>query len=260
MDRPRPTGGVRLTERDHSWLAFAAEHQLVLERQLERLVGAERRTLSRRLGILVDGRYLACGRVFDDTYYQARPRGLTAVGSSLKAPSLKLRNYRHDVGVAWLWLAARGGTFGPLREVLAERGLKSHDGALDRPLEPYGVRLGGLDRYGRQQLHYPDLLLIDRQGRRLALELELTPKGRQRSELILGGYGADARVERVLYLVESNSSGRGIRRGMERTVREMGLSEQIRFQFIKEIRIGPGETDRRAHRATSERRPAEVAR
>ncbi len=260
MDRLRPGGGVRLTERDYKWLAFAAEHQLVLERQLERLVGARRHALRGRLRALERSGYLTSGSVFDDRYYQVRPRGLAAVGSSLKPPRLNLRNYRHDVGLAWLWLAARGGTFGPLREVLAERSLRSHDGALDRALDPYGVRLGGLDRHGNEQLHYPDLLLVERQGRRLALELELTPKGRQRGELILGGYGADRRIDRVLYLVERNASGRGIRRTMERAVRDMGLSEQIRFRFIEEIRIRPAAAERDVRRAVAARRPTEAAR
>jgi hypothetical protein len=260
VDSPHSGGRVRLTGRDYRWLAFAAEHQLVLESQLERLVGARRGTLKRRLSTLVTSGYLRSGSVFGDTHYQIGSEGLAAVGSSLKRPRLRLPNYRHDVGVAWLWLAARGGTFGPLRQVLAERSLRSHDGAVDRPLEPYGVRTGEIDRHGNERLHYPDLLLIDRDGRRLALELELTPKGRQRIERILGGYGADPRIDRVLYFVEANSGGRGIRRAMQQTVREMGLSEHIRFQFIREIRLAPAKADRKADRAAHDRPAVEVAR
>jgi hypothetical protein len=251
---------VRLTARDYRLLAFAAEHQLVLESQLERLVGARQGTLKRRLSTLVASSHLSSGSVFGDTHYQIGSEGLAAVGSSLKRPRLRLPNYKHDVGVAWLWLAARGGTFGELRHVLAERSLRSHDGAVDRPLEPYGVRTGEIDRHGNERLHYPDLLLIDRDGRRLALELELTPKGRQRVERILGGYGADPRIDCVLYFVEATSGGRGIRRAMERTLREMGLSERIRLQFIREIRLTPANPGRKADRAAPDRPAVEVAR
>ena len=165
----------------------------MLESQLERLVGARRGTLKRRLSTLVTSGYLRSGSVFGDTHYQIGSEGLTAVGSSLKRPRLRLPNYRHDVGVAWLWLAARGGTFGPLRLVLAERSLRSHDGAVDRPFEPYGVRTGEIDRHGNERLHYPDLLLIDREWPEAGARLELTPKGRQRIERILEAVTAPTR-------------------------------------------------------------------
>lgn len=231
-------GGVPLTDGDREILHFVGEHRLVLERQLVRLTGRSGTDLADRLSSLVAARYLSNGRVFGETHYQIRKLGLGAIGSPLKAPHPKLATYRHDIGVAWLWLAARAGTFGPLHEVIGERRLRSHDGAFDRPAEPYGVRLGGFDLYGNERLHYPDLLLIDSRGQRLALELELSSKGRERRTLILGAYAADSRVSRVLYLVEANPAGRGIRRSIEGAAWEMRLTDRVRFQFIKEIRVG----------------------
>lgn len=160
-----PSRGIRLTERDRTLLAFASEHRLVLECQLERLAGARRGKLLHRLDALVGARYLRVDQVFGERYYQIQSTGLAAIDSRLPTPRFKLADYKHDVGVAWLWLAARQGTFGPLRELLSERSLRSRDRALDRPDEPYGVRLGGVDRYGNERLHYPDLLLIDPRGR-----------------------------------------------------------------------------------------------
>jgi hypothetical protein len=141
------------------------------------------------------------------------------------------------VGLAWLWLAARGGAFGPIREVIGERRLRSHDGVGERPGEPYGIRLGGYDRHGTERLHHPDLMLIDQRGRRFAVELELTAKGRDRRELILGGYGADSRIDRVLYVVENHPRGRAIRRLVEQSARAMGLADRVEFQFVKPIRL-----------------------
>jgi hypothetical protein len=229
----RRLDGIRLTERDHALLAFAAEHRLVLERQLELLIGARHRSLRARLDEIVRRGYMSVEAVFNERHYQIRSAGLAALGSGLPAPRFKLGAYNHDVGLAWLWLAAHKGAFGPLREILSERRLRSHDGALERPHEPYGVRLGGFDRRGNERLHYPDLLVTDPSGRRLALELELTPKGRERRELILGGYGTDSRIDRVLYLVEANRGGAAIRRALEDQAREMGLSNRVRFQPVK---------------------------
>jgi hypothetical protein len=225
---------IRLTERDHGILAFAAEHRLVLERQLQRLAGTG---VSARTRALVQAGYLKWGCVFGEPHYQIRPSGLAAIDSSLPAPRFKLTAYKHDVGLAWLWLAAQRGTFGRLRQVLGERRLRSADGVSERPLEPCAVRLGGLDRYGKERLHYPDLLLIDRQDRRLALELELTPKGRERRELILGGYGTDERIDRVLYLVEDDLRGRRIGRLVESSAHEMGIADLVRIQLIKPLRV-----------------------
>jgi hypothetical protein len=242
---PGSSGGIRLTERDRALLTFMAEHRLVLERQLERLVGAGDGLLRGRLRALVSTGYAREGRAFDERFYQICRLGLAAIDSELPEPRFHLGGYKHDVGLAWLWLAARGGTFGPAREVLGERRLRSHDGVGERPREPYGVRLGGYDRNGRDRLHYPDLLLIDFRGRSLALELELTPKGRNARELILGGYGADSSIDRVLYLVENHPRGRAIRRLVEQSARAAGLADRVQFQFVKPIRLTRDEPDAR---------------
>jgi hypothetical protein len=255
---PRSSGGVRLTERDRALLTFVAEHRLVLERQLERLVGAGQGQLRGRLRALASAGYAREDRAFDDRFYQIRRPGLAAIDSELPEPRFHLGGYKHDVGVAWLWLAARGGTFGAVRDVLGERRLRSHDGVGERPSEPYGVRLGGYDRFGRDRLHYPDLLLIDFRGRCLALELELTPKGRNARELILGGYGADNRVDRVLYLVENHSRGRAIRRLVEQSADAGGLADRVQFQFVKPIRLTRESVEReaRGHHRTGASDPA----
>jgi hypothetical protein len=230
-----------------------AEHRLVLERQVERLVGAGDGKVRGRLRALASAGFAREGRAFDQRFYQIRRSGLVAIDVELPEPRFHLGGYKHDVGVAWLWLAARGGAFGPAREVLGERRLRSHDGVGERPAEPYGVRVGGCDRYGGERLHYPDLLLIDFHSRRLALELELTPKGRDKRELILAGYGADRRVDCVLYLVENHPRGRAIRRLVDQSARAAGLADLVRFQLVKPIRLtadDPGERQAAARRRT----------
>jgi hypothetical protein len=265
---PRPNGNVRLTDRDRALLGFSVEHRLVLERQLERLVGTDKGKLTGRLRALTGAGYLRAGRAFDERFYQVRRPGLAALDSELPEPRFHPGGYKHDVGLAWLWLAARDGTFGPMRAVIAERRLRSHDGVDERPGEPHGVRLGGYDRRGAERLHYPDLLLIDSRARRVAVELELTAKGRDRRELILAGYGADNRIDRVLYVVENNPRGRAIRRLVEQSAGAMGLSDRVQFQFVKPIRLTadkpaqpePLSRRRSAGERVSARRATEAAR
>lgn len=110
-----------LTDGDRKLLEFVAEHRLVLERQLERLLAPLGSDLHDRLSLLAAEDYVRSGQVFGETHYRIRKLGLAAIGSRLAAPKPKLATYKHDIGVAWLWLAARGGTFGSLREVIGER-------------------------------------------------------------------------------------------------------------------------------------------
>lgn len=140
--------------------------------------------------------------------------------------------------MAWLWLEAQRGAFGAV-EVIGERRLRSHDKT--KPSDPYAIRLGGYHGDGGERRHYPDLLLIDTQGRRLALELELTSKPLRRRESILAAYGADRGVEGAVYFVESHPQGRSIRRALQASISRMGLADRIRVRFVPPIEDRPRE-------------------
>lgn len=211
-----------------------AEHRLVLESQLAALLGGPPRPVQRRLQSLVAAGYLTRFCVFERARCcRIRPRGLAAVGSRLRAPELNLGAYRHDVGVAWLWLAAQCGAFGPVADVIGERRLRSHD--MSAPAEPYSIRLGGHDAHGRELRHYPDLLLVDGHSRRLALELELSAKEKPRREHILAGYGADRRVDGVVYLVEDDPRGQGIGRAIRSSAADLGVTDRVHVRHVTPI-------------------------
>lgn len=224
-------------------LWFLAEHRLVLQSQVAALLGAPPHSVQRRLHSLAASGYVSRFRGFGAARcYRIRSRGLAAIGSQLGAPEENTGMYRHDVGVAWLWVAARRGKFGPLADVIGERRLRSHDMIL--PEEPYAIRLGGYEHDGQQRRHYPDLLLIDRHRRRLALELELSPKKRTRREEILAGYGADRQVDGVLYLVEDNVHGRAIARALTRSASEMGVADRVHLRAVTPIEAIDGAAGR----------------
>jgi hypothetical protein len=223
---PAPT----ITARDRELLEFLAQHRLVLDSHVQSLLGS-RQAADARLRALETARLVKQGPRFhrQPRCYQITRPGLDVVGSRLPPPRIDLREYKHDVGVAWLWLAAGRGAFGSTQELVSERALRSGDMTAGGREPSLGVRLGGVGPRGRESLHYPDLLLIDPNGRRIAIELELTPKGIGRRERILGGYASDARIAAVLYLVEDPR----IRRRIEASARAVGASQLIHVQRIR---------------------------
>ena len=224
-------GAVRLTERDIELLSFLAEHRLALPTHAAVLLGTSTAAATTRLNRLAEGGLVNRRDPFpgEPRWYQMTGKGLAHIGNPLPTPGVNLSEYKHDVGVAWLWLAARGGTFGALAEVVGARRLRSLDGSRERGAEPAGVRLGGFGPHGRERLHYPDLVLRTADGRRVALELELTPKSRTRLEKILAGYAADPRFAGVVYLVES----RAVARSVQAAARRLGVSDLVHLQRVR---------------------------
>jgi len=231
---------------------MSAEHRLILPAHAQTLLELSLSAASSRLRALAGAGYLAPHRIFagQPTAYQINRKGLAAIGSALPAPQLDLRAHAHDVGVAWLWLAARAGTFGPLSAVVSERTMRSMDARRDDQPDkffgPLGVRLGGTGPAGRERLHYPDLMLVTSDGRRIAVELELSAKGAARRERILAGYGADARIDAVLYLVERPALATAIRS----SARRLGISHHVHVQWIRQPPAGRSARALTAQRAS----------
>ena len=225
--------GIRLTERDLEALEFLAEHRLALPTHVAVLLGTHTAAATTRLNRLADAALVKSQPAFpgEPRSYQITKNGLAVVHSRLPTPRVDVRAYEHDVGVAWLWLAARGGTFGPLEQVIGERRLRSHDGSRDPGAEPLGVRLGGFGPHGREKLHYPDLILRTADRRQIALELELTPKSRTRLETILAGYGADPRFDGAIYLVDRPA----VARSVQAAARRLGISDLVHIQRVRSV-------------------------
>ncbi len=245
-----------ITERDRLVLAFLAEHRLVVTPQVQSLLGVTARVAQERLRTLGEGGYAQRHRIFDGypACAQITAKGLAAIGSRLPAPHIDLACYQHDVGLGWLWLAARVGTFGNLRELRSERFLRSHDARHDRAERALGVGLGGVGPGGGEQLHYPDLLLTSASGKRVAVELELTAKGSARLQRIMIGYAADARIDAVLYLVP----GRRLGERIAQAARVAGIGDLVSVQLLDALPQGAPDHARtlsrhrwHGHRATS---------
>lgn len=212
-------------------LEFAAEHRLVLTTQVAVLLDVEPPEAEARLeslqevGLVRDARPSAPSFACD----QITRAGLNAIGSTLPAPRKGAPGgYQHDVGLGWLWLAARAGVFGPLQAIVSERQMRSSDGRAEDRDHRFGVRLGGVGPAGRERLHYPDLVLHTESGHRVALELELTPKSRTRREGILAGYAADRNIDAVVYLVHKPSVGCAV----AESARRLDIADLVHVQRV----------------------------
>jgi DNA-binding PadR family transcriptional regulator len=157
---------------------------LVLASQVVVWLGASRAVVYRRLSALVEMGLLSHRRVFHGQpgVFAITNGGLAIAESSLPLPRLDLRTYRHDLGCVWLELQiVRRMASGEV--VVSEREMRSRDrrALIDGGHGLFGVELPGVGPAGQPRLHYPDLTILDADsGRRWAVELELTPKGRRR--------------------------------------------------------------------------------
>lgn len=214
-----------LDEDDLAILRLLAEHRVSTAAHVQALLGCGSRHAGRRLGVLARHGLIRTERIFAREAPAAwiTRAGLGTVASRLPPPRLDLKGYRHDLGVAWLWLAAGEGAFGELRGELSERSMRSHDRRLDATQRPIGVGIGPAGTR-----HYPDLLLETAGGHRVAVELELTAKSRRRLDRIMLGYACDARFDAVLYLCPPGS----IRSAVEAAARRAGIAELVHVQML----------------------------
>ena len=220
-----------IDDQDRALLAFIAEQRVVVEPQLAAMGGPEGWP---RTQALAAGRFVRREAIFagQPEAVWITAKGLGAIERRLSAPGRPdLRSYRHDVGVAWLWIAAQAGAFGEIELIRGERELRSHDrraASGDAGGERLGVRMGVAGAGGAEQRHYPDLLLDLAGGRRVAIELELTPKGAARLRRIMRGFAFDGRIAAVAYLVPD----RGMHRRVETAARQSGVGDLVHVQTL----------------------------
>jgi hypothetical protein len=247
-----------LTQRERVVLGPLAEHRLLIVPQVALLLDVGERTAVNRLKALGQRGLLSFGPIFQGLPWAASIEngGLRGLGSTLKAPQINLNEYTHDVGVGWLWLAARAGSFGELRGLTTERRMQAEDGARGAAGQDsrWGVGLGLLNNHGHPQRHYPDLMLEMASGHRVAVELELTAKSAGRMQRIITAYASDARVDHVLYL----AANAAIAARVSDSGHSAGIAERVHVQLlapdgIQGAEIGRRRAAGRAHAATRAR-------
>ncbi len=125
-----------------------------------------------------------------------RPGAFTAPGARVATAT-----WTHTLGVVRLVVAYELAGW----RVVTERELRAPE--LDRSVG-WVVDLG-TDRAGRRRVHFPDLVVVDPgTDEAVAVELELSGKGRRRLEGILAGYARGG--VRVRYLVSHGQIGQAV--------------------------------------------------
>jgi len=207
-----------------------AEHRVLVLTQIAILQGVKPPTVRarvrrlQRLGLVqVDDRYVRtpAGVLITDA-------GLRRIDSPLPAPELSEAQRRHDIGLGWVWIAARSGAFGALTELVSERRMRSLDArqaTLRAPAERYGI---GVESDGPANSHFADMLIRARSGRTIAVELELHAKGAWRLDRVMRAYAGDPRITDVLYLVPSRRIGDPVIAAARRS----GIADRVHVQLI----------------------------
>lgn len=235
-----------MNDGDREILAFAAAHRVVLASHVHILLGSGEHGTPTRLAALERAGLVRHERALrsEPWCYQITRQGLAAIGSDLPPPRADLRSCRKDIGVAWLWLAARDGAFGHADRVMSKREQRALDRTRtaraqaderteprlppgNRSEPPFGVRL---ESRGPElpRLHYPDLLVIS-EGKRIAIELALSVPGQRSVEQILGGYRAEPSIGVALYLVDDDLVAGSIQAPAAR----LGISNRIHVQPVR---------------------------
>jgi len=220
-----------IDDRDREILTALAGHRVMVVPQLAMaFADSSTRALNARLRRLASERLITSQRIFEGrpAAISITGRGLRSIESGGPAPRVDLKAYRHDVGVGWLYLAARQGVFGTLTDLRLERELRGDDHRADRQGPPAGIGVGTVSRGGRPSRHYPDLLLSTVTGHQVAVELELTAKSSDRLRHIMRAYASDHRVSAVLYLVPDAAAARRI----ETAARRAGIAPLVQVQRL----------------------------
>ena len=233
-----------LSDRDASVLGPLAEHRFLIVPQVAVLLGVTERTAVTRLRALAADRLIHFDPVFHSVPWAAtiQARGLRALDSALRTPPrLNYNEYRHDVGVGWLWLAARAGSLGAAKAITTERRMQSQDAAAPSGrAAKWGVGIGTLGSHGQPRRHYPDLMLDLTSGYRVAVELELTSKSSARMAGIMNAYASDASVDHVLYV----AANRAIAGRVLESARRAGISQRVHVQLLAHDGIAGAELGR----------------
>ncbi len=253
--QPPPTSQLVLSDRDRELLGALAEQRVAVMAQVAHWLGVSDRTAGRRVARLRSAGLVESGRLFEHGSAMVRitGAGLKRIDRRLGRPGQKLDEYRHDVGVGWVWTAAHEGAFGNMAAIHSERAMRSHDARLDRmssagrlgepDAELRGVGIGAWRPDGRPERHYPDLLLDTRGGHRVAVELELSYKGARRLDRVMAAYASDARIDAVIYLVSEPRLAEQVRAAATRA----GIADTVHVRGIAGGAIGgvadgPGRT------------------
>lgn len=213
-------------ERDRSVLEFAAVVPAVLATHVETLFGcssgdAQELLVSLRAPGLLARDVVGVGEPY---LFRITEAGLRAIQSRSAPPGFEAR-YELGTRLGWVWIAAQRGWFGEAASFVWAAQMRAQDRVGGREA-PFGLALEEFG--GSPEIHYPDLLAFGAAGR-TAYEFLLAIPSLRQLDAALRAYAADARIERVLFLIADRGLGRVVRAHAV----SLGLSRMVFFQPIE---------------------------
>lgn len=208
-----------LTERDLRFLAWIGGLGAAGGEHVAARFAIDRPTCYRRLRVLTNEGLLESRRLFyqrPGLYWATRP-GLRVCGlAGLGVFGVGATNFEHSWEVAAVAAALAPGL--PGWEVLGEREMRWRERERGELLG--SVRVSSLE--DAVALHRPDLVLLSPAGRVVAVEVELSVKGRARLLKICRGWGRAGHVDAVYYLAAPAAAV-----AVTRAAREMRVEELV---------------------------------
>ena len=202
-----------VTARDRSVVQFVGAHPWVVSEHVRRLLSLHSehpiphvapQVARRRLAVLVGYGLLAHGmlRLFGtplSAYWLTR-RGSLFLGQDIGPGGVDIRQLHHDAAVADVHVAlvGRGAT-----QIWTARTLAS---ARARGALPEGL----LAHLGGREVHVPDLVATLADGRRVAVEVEMSRKSPRRLAEIMRAYRLARGLDEVVYLAPLEARARAI--------------------------------------------------
>lgn len=229
--------GVALVAGDEELLKFIAGHDVVISSQVRQLIGEDRAASTARLDRLTEAGVIqrAARLRFQHAAYQITPAGLDRLGSDLPVPVLDVRGYWQGLALAWLWVHARKGHFGPVDGIYSRRMMRAADesagAAVDPSLVSPGLRAKLSDArfavdLGGGRVHYPGVVLVLADHGRVALEYLMTAPSRRWVDEVLEGYRAKPQVT-VACVIALRAEWRD---GLAREIGRRGLQDRVQPQ------------------------------
>lgn len=225
-----------MTDPDQDLLRFVAAHELVLAQQAATLIETSEDAHA-RLESLCEQRLLARVRLRSQLPAAYR---ITRDGARQTDPALPpLRpldpvRYRHEIGITWMWLAARTGTLGEFQEILSRRQMQAADTSSRSEvlLHTPGATFNDEPARGGQRDPrdaYPDLGMVKATGGWVTLDIVLTLPDPGRLATTLAGRQQDPRMLAQLFLVEPD---RQIDTLIKTTAEQTGVGDRVHVRFL----------------------------
>jgi hypothetical protein len=234
-----------MSDPDQDLLLFTAAHEVVIAGQAAALLAISDADANDRLEQLRARRLVTRVQLSSrlPPAYRITRDGSELIDSGLPPlRALHPSRYRHELAIAWLWVSARHGQLGDLREVLTRREMHAADATLrsESLLDTPGASFEDQPATEAQldaRHAYPDLGLVQATGGWATLDVVLSPPQPTRLRTMLGRYHRDRLMLAQLFLVESDGE---IDTAIRAAADQLGLTDRVHIQYLAQDGVAGG--------------------